>query len=313
MQTLMLLIAQYGLLAVFLSVLVEQLGAPIPAYPILLLAGAMAARGEYSVAALLLLAVLACLIADGAWYLAGRRHGRSVLGLLCRISLSPDACVRQTEAIFVRWGAPSLTVAKFVPGFASVATAMAGAMRIRRAQFLLFDAIGATLWAGLALALGWVFSDAIEEVLLTLVELGKWGLGILGVLLSLWLGSKWLQRQRFQRELRMERVSVQALASLMDGEPRPIVVDVRSAASRADGAIPGALAMEGDVELPVALHASARDTIVVTYCACPNEASAVLAARRLMAQGFKRVLPLRGGIDAWRAAGLAIEPLSPKA
>jgi len=135
--------------------------------------GALAARGQLNMVALLGTAVAACLLADTAWFLIDRWMGRRVLRVLCRISLSPDGCVRQTESIFTRFGPASLVVAKFVPGFASVATAMAGAMRIRRQPFLLFDAMGALLWAGVGLALGWLFSSAIEQIINTLAELGK--------------------------------------------------------------------------------------------------------------------------------------------
>ena len=124
MTTLTHLIRDNGLLFVLLSVLLEQAGVPIPAYPVLLVTGAMAAQGEFPVAALLATAVLACLVADSAWYAAGARYGRRILRGLCRLSLSPDGCVRQTDALFARFGAPSLMLAKFVPGFATIATAV---------------------------------------------------------------------------------------------------------------------------------------------------------------------------------------------
>ena len=102
-----------------------------------------------------------------------------MLTTLCRMSLSPDSCVRKTETIFTRWGAPSLAVAKFVPGFASVATAMAGVVRLSRWRFLLFDAIGAALWSGVAIAVGYVFRNAINEVLAVLETMGKIGLALI--------------------------------------------------------------------------------------------------------------------------------------
>ena len=83
--------------------------------------------------------------------------------------------MRQTESIFERWGAPSLMFAKFVPGFASVATAMAGVVRLPLWRFVLFDAIGAALWSGVAIALGYVFRDAINEVLAVFEALGRIG------------------------------------------------------------------------------------------------------------------------------------------
>ena len=299
-------ITHYGLVFVFLVVLIEQLGAPIPAYPVLMLAGALAARGEFSIAALFTVAVIATLMADNIWYFAGQRLGRRVLRLLCAISLTPDNCVRQTEAIFVRFGPASLAVAKFVPGFASVATALSGALHIRRATFLLFDTIGSALWVGVGLALGWLFSSAIEDVVATLGALGKWGLGLILIALALFVAAKWWQRRQFQMQLKMQRITVEAMADLIDRGEGPVVVDVRSASALPQPRIPGALHVHGDV-LPAELDAVSRDALVVVYCACPNEASAVMVAQKLARRGFRNVLPLLGGIDAWEQAGRAVE------
>lgn len=306
MDLLIRLIADYGLLFVFGNILAQQLGAPLPAYPVLMLTGALAARGQLNPFALLGTAVAACLIADTVWYQIGRRVGRSVLRVLCRISLSQDGCVRQTESIFTRFGAPSLVVAKFVPGFASVATALAGAMRIARGQFLLFDLIGATLWVAVGLALGWLFSPAIEEIVATLSQWGGWGLMLVAVAVAVFIAAKGWQRHRFNLQLRMARVSVETLGELIDGGAPPMIIDVRSPAAREEGRIPGALATLGDMQL-AELLAHPKDALVVVYCACPNDASAVLGARKLLERGFVNVRPLAGGIDAWRASGRQIE------
>jgi len=300
------LIAEYGLLLVFAGVLVEQLGAPLPAYPLLMLTSALAARGQFNVVALLGTAVAACLIADTVWYQIGSALGRRVLRVLCQISLSPDGCVRQTESVFTRFGAASLMVAKFVPGFASVATALAGAMRIRRAPFLLFDLIGATLWVGVALTLGWLFSPAIDDIVDTLARLGRWGLLLVALAVALFVAAKWWQRHRFNRQLQMARVSAPALAALLDSGERPLIVDVRSKASRDEGWIPGAVLVQGDAEAPE-LNAHPKDALIVVYCACPNDASAVMAARKLLERGFSNVRPLAGGYDAWLATGRDID------
>ena len=173
MQTLVTLLEQYGLAFVFLHVLTEQAGVPLPAYPTLIVAGALSARADYTAPELVAVAVAAAVIADLAWYFSGARLGRPVLRTLCRVSLSPDSCVRQTESIYLRWGAPSLLVAKFIPGFAAVATALAGTLGTRAWAFVIFDGLGALLWAGLAVALGVVFQHAVNDVLEVLEQLGK--------------------------------------------------------------------------------------------------------------------------------------------
>ena len=306
MALLLELISQYGIYFVFACVLVEQAGAPIPAYPALFVAGSLSALGTHSVSAYLAAAVVACLLADSLWYAAGKRYGGRVLRVLCRLSLSPDGCVRQTESIFARWGAPSLIVAKFVPGFASIATAMAGSTGVGRLPFLAFDALGSALWAAVGLALGWIFADIVGDVLLVLQEMGQWGLILLTAFVILFVALKAWRRHQFRAALRMDRISVQALSEMLEAGDGPVVVDVRSASMQREGRIPGAIVLD-DEAWPEKLAAAGAGAVVVVYCDCPNEASAALVAKKLMQRGFGRVRPLMGGIEAWRAAGLRLE------
>ena len=301
------LVQHYGLALVFVNVLLLQAGLPVPAYPTLIVTGALAARSPYTLAGLLGTAVVASAIGNLAWYLAGRRLGGGVLKTLCRVSLSPDSCVRQTESIFERWGAPSLMFAKFVPGFASVATAMAGVVRIPLWRFVLFDAIGAALWSGVAIALGYVFRNAVGEVIAVFEQLGRIGIVLLIAAFVAFVVVKWVQRQRFIRQLRMDRLTVDELKTLLAAGEPTTVIDVRSKLSQSvTGRIPGAITVDA-TNLRVDLLAIEPRHEVVVYCACPNEATAVKVARALVQHGFRRVRPLLGGIDAWIAAGHAVE------
>jgi len=307
MQHLIALITEYGLLFVFVNVLAAQAGLPLPAVPTLVMTGALLGVGHYSAGSLLLVAVVAALIADSGWYLAGTRIGRPVLRVMCRISLSPDTCVRQTETIYSRFGAPSLMVAKFIPGFAAVATALSGAVRTPYLTFLLFDAIGAALWAGTAIAVGSLFSNTVETLLNTLSHLGEIGIGLIVLALLVFVALKWWDRRRFYNELRMARISVAELAEMLDAGTAPMILDVRTAEARAaDGWIPGAIQVD---EKTIAIHIpdDSPDREVIVYCACPNEASAARIAKMLKARGFTRVRPLAGGIEDWVKAGHRIE------
>jgi membrane protein DedA with SNARE-associated domain/rhodanese-related sulfurtransferase len=307
MDQIILWLEQYGLAAVFLNVGLEQLGLPIPAYPVLILTGALSFNGQYSAGGLILTAVLACLSADSVWYWAGHRYGSRVLKTLCRISLSPDSCVRQTESIFTRWGVKSLILAKFIPGFASLATALAGRTGIPFGRFLFFDAIGAALYAGLGVVIGMVFHDAVADVLAVFEQMGRIGLMVLLAAFALFLAHKWWQRQRFYRQLRMARISPLELQRLAQQDKAAVILDVRTELARAGGGIiPGAL-IWSDLERTRASLDIPHGIAVVVYCACPNDASAALVAKRLMAAGFSNVRPLHGGIEAWEAAGLALE------
>ncbi len=307
MNTLLQWLAEYGLGFAFLNVLAEQLGLPVPAYPVLLLTGALSVDGRFSSLALLAVAVAACLIADLVWYFAGRRYGSRVLRTICRISISPDTCVRQTESLFERWGIWSLLVAKFIPGFGTLAAALSGNMRLPLAAFIAVDMVGASLYAGLGIGLGMIFHAAVDDVVDVFERLGRAGLIVLAVAAVLFVLAKWWQRERLLREMRGSRITVPELERLMGGAVPPAIIDVRSAGSRArDGAIPGALAWSLQ-DKPASPPELAHDVDVVVYCACPNEVSAAKVARELQKAGFRNVRPLLGGIDAWIAAGLPIE------
>ena len=196
MQTLLSMIEHHGLWLVLANVFALQVGLPVPAYPTLIVVGAFASRSDFAPWQVVGVAVLASVVADLLWYAAGKRQGRRVLRLMCRLSLSPDSCVRQSEQIFARWGPASLVVAKFVPGFAAVATSMAGVVRTPLLRFVLFDAIGALLWSGVAVALGWLFRDAVNELLDAFAQAGRWGLPILLAALVLYIAFKAVQRHR---------------------------------------------------------------------------------------------------------------------
>jgi len=148
---------------VFAGVLVEQLGAPLPAYPILMLTGRARRTWPVHVFALLGTAVAAWPDRRLGWYRSAGRAG-ACWRVLCRISLSPDSCVRQTESVFTPFR-PALVDGRRSSCPASRgARRWPGAMHIKRTPLLLFDVVGATLWVGVALRSGWVFSPAIEDI-----------------------------------------------------------------------------------------------------------------------------------------------------
>ncbi len=296
------LIEQFGLFAVFFTVLLDEGGLPIPASPLLAVAGALTARGELNLAAIIAAAVAGSFIADNSWYWLGRTRGRRVLGFLCKLSLSPDTCVRDTETMFVRVGPSALLFAKFIPALGNVTIALAGITRLSFAVFLPLEILGATIYLGTPIVLGRIFHSAVSQLLDTLERLGIIGVGILAAALAVYLLIRWWQRMLFIRQLRMDRISVEELVTLLDNEKKPLVLDVRSRAARAEGIIPGAISAH-PTEMHPTLEHHDRDAEIVVYCACPNEATAAVAAKHLKAAGFKRIRPLLGGVEAWAMAG----------
>jgi membrane protein DedA with SNARE-associated domain/rhodanese-related sulfurtransferase len=306
-QQLLLGISHHGLILIGLNVLLNQIGVPVPAVPTLIVAGAIASGAQLSIAAVFSLSVAACLVADCGWYLLGQIYGIRVLKALCKISLEPDSCVSQTQTRFERWGINSLVIAKFVPGLSTIAPPLAGAMRISWLRFIFLSALSAALWVGAWLVAGMLFRTQIERLLADLDQIGSMVLAVALILLGIYVAFKWWERRRFYKMLRMARVSVAELHALIDDGDAPLIIDVRSSTARAlePQRIPGALHVPLE-QVGQHVRDLPRDRDIILYCTCPSEASAARVAKILMNHGFKRVRPLLGGLDAWRAAGYAV-------
>jgi membrane protein DedA with SNARE-associated domain/rhodanese-related sulfurtransferase len=277
----------------------------------LVVAGAFATSGKLSAFAVFAVALIACVIADVTWYVAGRYYGNRIMKILCGISLTPDSCVSETQARFERWGINTLLIAKFVPGIALLAPPLAGATRIGWLPFLLFNTAGGALWVAAGMGGGMLLGSQIERLLAYLDSYGTAAVFLIGALVAAYIAFKWWERHRFYAMLRMARISVDELYRLMDEGAAPLIVDVRSQTARAlePRHIPGALHLplqgfeQHIKELP-------RDREIIVYCTCPNEASAAQVAKLLMNSGFVRVRPLLGGLEAWIAAGHPVESLA---
>jgi membrane protein DedA with SNARE-associated domain len=258
---------QYGLLVVFVNVFLEQIGIPIPALPTLVVAGALAARGRMDPVALLVVALAASVLADTVWYYLGRWQGHRVLRTVCKLSLSPDSCVRGTEDLFERAGMPSLLYAKFIPGYNTIAPPLAGAMDKSLGSFVFWDTLGSLLWLGSGVAVGFLFHRAVDRALAYLETLGYWAGGVLAVGLALVILAKWWQRKRVRNLLKLARISVRELKQMMDAGETPTIVDVRNRASHLHDPrrIPGALRVTVD-EVDEKLGHLPRDREIVVYC-----------------------------------------------
>ncbi|WP_144006913.1 VTT domain-containing protein [Pelomonas sp. KK5] len=308
METLVELLLGHGLLVVFVATLAARAGVPLPAAPLLVVAGGMAAGEALSLPLALAAATLANVLGDAVWYQAGRRYGHRVLRLLCRISLSPDSCVRQSESLIDRWGGRSLLAAKFLPGISVVAAPMAGALGMSVRRFVVFDLVAGAVWSALFLGLGRLLHEQILQVLEVMTQAGIFAtVALLLVVAALVAQRAWRRWRGRAREIR--RIDVDELHSLLElGEDQPLVIDVRGEASRGvdPRRIPGALSIALKA---VAEHAAQlpRERLLVLYCNCPNEITAAKAAQQLAGLGFKRVAALVGGLDGWAESGRPVE------
>ena len=304
------MLVDYRILVISANVLANQLGLPVPVLPTLIVGGALAAQGAISPTQLFAGALFACLTADSVWFLAGRVYGGGVMKLLCRISLTPDSCVSETQSRFERWGSNALIVAKFVPGLSLIAPPLAGATQMAWLRFLAYSALGSSAWVGIAILGGMLFRHQIEQLMPHLADFGLAAVSVFCVLLVTYIAYKWWERMRFYSVLRMAQIDVADLFKRMGTPPPPLIIDVRSATAiqLEPRRIPGALHIPLS-EVQHQLRDLPRDRDIISYCTCPNEASAAQVAKILMDNGFKKVRPLHGGLDAWVAAGYTVDSM----
>lgn len=300
----------FGAGVVFLSVLVTQLGVPVPAAPVLVLAGTMAADGEVSYVHLLAAAVVATLLADSLWFTAGRMRGRRLLNGLVRFSLSLDTTIRLARNVFERYGAPILSVAKFVPGLGLISAPLLGTTSVDTRIFLLWDAVGATLWAGAWLLGGAALNEEITRFVMFVRANGGTIFDMLAVAFVLFLGWRWLRRLQLRRWLATHRISPDQLDEMMKSPVPPIVLDARPKSVREKEAyrIPGARPLNLDSNEALAPELLGRP--IVVYCVCPNEATAKRIVSQLRSKHIYHAHALKGGLDAWERHGYPVEPLS---
>ena len=255
---------RHGYVVLFGWVLLEQMGLPIPAIPLLIAAGALARAGRMNLTFAVALAFIALILADLFWYSLGRYRGVRILKLLCRISLEPDSCVRRTENLFVRHGVQSLLVAKFVPGLNTAAPSLAGIFRMPVRRFMIFDSLGGFFWVVTVTSLGLIFSDQLEQIAL---RWGGWLVAVVVGSLAAYVLWKFIQRQRFLRRLRIARITPKELMDKLTAGENISIVDLRQPIDieAFPQMIPGALriAME---EIEDRHGEIPRDRDVVLYC-----------------------------------------------
>ena len=311
MNTLQFLV-DYGAWVLFAIVFLEQAGLPIPALPLLVATGALVGADKMNVGVAVLAPLVAAVLPDLCWYYLGRVKGGRVLGLLCKISLEPDSCVRSSEDMFRRHGTSTLLVAKFVPGLSTIAPPLAGITGMTLPAFLLYDTGGALLLIILSEGVGALFSNQLESVMAVFDQVGGWVIAIALIGLATFVAYKFYRRHQVLREHRMAKISAVELKNLMDDGQQVIIVDVRNPLSRETDpeAIPGAIHLlfeeidDRHDELP-------KNKEIVLYCTCPNDISSARTALKLKRQGVQRVRPLEGGLDAWREQRFPTERVAP--
>jgi membrane protein DedA with SNARE-associated domain len=258
-------LVQHGYALLFLWVLAEQAALPLPSIPLLLACGALARTGQLDLRLILFYGLAACLIADNVWFQLGRHRGTKILRLICRISIEPDSCVRQTENTFLKYGLSSLLVAKFIPGLNAVAAPLAGVSRASLRRFLIFDSLGALSWIGAYVCAGYIFSNQLEDVGAYAMRMGSGLILLIAALLGAWIGWKYVQRRRFLRKLAVARITPEELRDRLAAGEEVLIVDLRSGLADDADTIPGAIRMSTE-DLAARYAEIPRDREVVLFC-----------------------------------------------
>jgi membrane protein DedA with SNARE-associated domain/rhodanese-related sulfurtransferase len=306
-------IAEVGYTALFVWIFLEQIGVPIPGFPVLIAAGAFVSAGKLSFSLSLGLVVFACIMADLVWFYLGRLKGDAILNLLCKFSWKPDTCIGTTKGLFVRYGLSTLLFSKFVPGLNTVAPPLAGVMKMSLSRFVAYDIVGSIIWGSSALLVGMGFKELLPSSTTIWAWLRQYGVWVLLAVAVGWATQRYLRRRRYLGHLaeEIERgISPLELKTLQEAGETVTVLDVRHALNRHTwpAIVPGAEL------LPVADIASRQADVslevpIVTYCDCPKDEAAVEAAKQWQKLGAKSARVLQGGMHAWQKAGLSFEPL----
>jgi membrane protein DedA with SNARE-associated domain/rhodanese-related sulfurtransferase len=302
----------YGYILLFVWVLVEQLGIPLPATPLLVAAGTLSAEHKISFPICLAVGISASLVADMSWFMIGRRYGHHVLRVLCKLSMEPTICVRRTQDSFGRSGDSTLMFAKFVPGLATLAPPVAGQNGMSLGRFVFFDGIGATLWIGTLLIVGRLFGDALKRDPSLLRWVGHFSVALLVIAIIGFFLVRLYRQRLFMRKLVQSRLEPEELKKQLDSGEKVFIVDLRHPLELIPDpyTLPGALHLSPDA-LAARVAEIPRDRDIVLYCTCPSEATAAKTAMTLHKLGIDRVRPLRGGFDEWKRLGYPLDAIAP--
>jgi membrane protein DedA with SNARE-associated domain/rhodanese-related sulfurtransferase len=310
METLVAAIAQHGYAILFAFIFLEVIGFPVPAAPVLLVAGGASAHGPLRPEASILTALSALLLGDVSMYVVGRYTGWWLLGVLCRLSISPESCILRSADAFYKRGRAVLLIAKFVPGITALAAPLAGSMRMPVAQFLAFDLAGASLYTLVYGGAGYLFSDFLGAITRGYTQFSGYVEWSVAFLFAVYLGYRIFIVLRDRKRGPVVKVSAQDVSRRLAGiGVRIAVFDVRSHGYYEKDT----MRIQGSARLePNALNQQAvevpKDKEIVLYCTCVREATSVRVARVLAGQGYS-VSVIAGGLRAWKKAGLPLEPV----
>ena len=155
------LFARYGYAVVFIGVLLENAGAPVPGETMLLAGAALSRYGSLHLSWVIVAAITGATLGDNLGFLIGRRGGRRLVERYGGFLGMTAPRLARFDRFFDEHGAKTVFVARFITGLRVVGALLAGASHLSWPRFLLFNALGAVVWAitfgavGYALGYSW--------------------------------------------------------------------------------------------------------------------------------------------------------------
>ena len=307
-------IMHHGYAVTGLVLFLAAMGLPLPASTVLLAAGAAAHAGALNPWVVLAVAWTAAVAGDTLLYYGGRYTGWWLMGILCRASVNPEACIFSSADYFYRRGPKTLLFAKFIPGLGAMAAPIAGSLNMRISQFLRMDALGVLGYCSAWLATGYIFSRFIVQIIqgvesaghavLLIVLLAMFAYG--GVLLAFTL--------RARGSGAIEKISAAGLYERLQAltpDKLVVIADVRSHGYYDPGMqrIKNSIRVEPhrlQEELIALREFMAPECEIYIYCSCIRDVTSIRVARKLAEENC-RTQVIEGGIKAWIKAGGPME------
>ena len=153
----------HGYPVLFWSLLVNNVGVPVPAESVLLTAAGLAKDGHFRLPQVYLTGVAAAVMGDNAGFLLGRQLGREVLAHRFSLLLTPKR-IAWLDRLLARWGAGAIFVVRFVPGVSTVSAVLAGSSDLPWATYLLGNFSGVLAWVAWICTLGYYGSEWGERL-----------------------------------------------------------------------------------------------------------------------------------------------------
>lgn len=161
-------VGHWGYTAIFVVVVLGNVGLPVPEETILALAGYLVWRGKLRLELVLVVGVVSAVVGDNLGYWLGRRYGQTALPRYARWVLGHPERLGGMQAFVARRGALAVFVARFVPGIRFTAGPLAGALGLRFAPFFIANVAGALLYVpvlvGAGYAVGFGFGAYVERL-----------------------------------------------------------------------------------------------------------------------------------------------------